>query len=91
MQTRIFKLDINIKDEGLYRGIEIQAHWSISSISSIFLSFCISHVNIANLSDFSQILFKLEILNFVYIWTMSCCITELRIRLIVLILPFKCP
>ena len=42
-------------------------------------------------SKFSQELLKIESLNLVYTWTMSCCKVGLRIGLLALILPFICP
>ena len=41
--------------------------------------------------QFPQVLLKLESLKLVCELTMSCCIVELRIRLIALVLPFIYP
>ena len=43
------------------------------------------------MSEFSQKVLNLQSRNLVYTRTMSCCIVELRIRLIAFILPFLYP
>ena len=48
VQATVFKHDIHTENEGLYCGIETQAH---SSCFSIFLSFPVLHVNIENLCN----------------------------------------
>ena len=60
-------------------------------IFSNFLSFSLSDVNNENLSQFSQELLKLESLELVYIWTMTCYIVGLRVGLTARVLLFIYP
>ena len=73
-------------------GLRLRIMAFIFLFLSIFLSFPILHVNIKFfMLEFSLKLLKLECLNLVYTWTMSCCIVGLRIGLLALILLFICP
>ena len=69
-------------------GLRLRVKALICLFLSIFLSFPILHVNIKYFVEFSQELLKLECWNFVYAWTMSCCIVGLWIEVLAPIVPF---
>ena len=84
VQARVFIFGMQVNNDVLYRGIANQPTPAYSSLYlSIFLSLYIFHQRYPQL-------YRIETSNLVYRFTTTSCIMELKMGLLLLVLPYIC-